>query len=308
MKRILLTGGSGLLSTNWVQCYSKKNKILLGLHKIKVNYPNTEQFFLPYSSYKNMGVVIDTISPDVIVHTAGMTNVDECEINREECLNINSDLAGNMAKLAFSKGICLTHISTDHFYDGKGSFYKESDPTNSVNIYAKSKLEAEKNVLNEYPNSLIIRTNFYGFGNKIKQSFSDWIINSLLENIEINVFQDVYYTPILIDELVKCINILWEIDATGIFNVVSSQRISKYEFALKIAKTFGLDSKYIKKGSIKKSSLLAKRPPDMSLSNQKFIRLTNYIPLNLDQSIKELYYQFEEGRINDINRGFNINT
>ena len=95
---------------------------------------------------------------------------------------------------------------------------------------------------------------------------------------------------------------------TGIFNVVSSQRISKYEFALKIAKTFGLDSKYIKKGSIKKSSLLAKRPPDMSLSNQKFIRLTNYIPLNLDQSIKELYYQFEEGRINDINRGFNINT
>ena len=86
--------------------------------------------------------------------------------------------------------------------------------------------------------------------------------------------------------------------------LLKSDSNNKNSFSL----IFFLKLEYKKEGSIKKSSLLAKRPPDMSLSNQKFIRLTNYIPLNLDQSIKELYYQFEEGRINDINRGFNINT
>ena len=201
-------------------------------------------------------------------------------------------------------GIQFTHISTDHLYDGSKSFYNEENITNPINIYGQSKLDGEVRVQNENPEALIIRTNFYGLGNIKKYSFSDWIINSLRSGKSINVFNDIFYTPIIIDELVRCVEILWEKKSKGIFNVVGSERLSKYEFALKSAQVFNLNNKLINKSTINDSNFIASRPKDMSLSNKKLLKTISYKPMTIESSLNELYFQEKKGRNKIINDAF----
>ena len=304
MKKILLTGGSSLLSTNWVLCNNKKYEVILGLNKTKVNFPKTKSIFLNFENKDKLLNQVSKINPDIIVHTAGLTNVDECEENLNLSYKLNSQLAENIAQICYNLNIKLTHISTDHLFDGKKSFYDESNIACPINNYGKSKLEGERLVQIQNPHALIIRTNFFGWGNKKKHSFSDWIINSLQNKKNINVFNDIFFTPILIDELVKCINLLWMNNCHGIFNVVGKERISKYGFALLTAKTFKLNSELIIENSIINSNFRAKRPLDMSLNSKKFSDLTGYKPLSIELSLNGLYSQLIDNRKKIIDEAF----
>ena len=83
------------------------------------------------------------------------------------------------------------------------------------------------------------------------------------------MFTDVFYTPIIISELVDTIHILLDKNLAGIFNVVGNERISKYMFGKKIAQIFSLDDKLILPDSFMNRKDLVNRPLDMSLSNDK---------------------------------------
>ncbi len=211
--------------------------------------------------------------PDLVIHTAGMTNVDACEKDREQAMYVNGALAGHVASAAAACGCRLVHISTDHLFSGDTPSVDENEVPAPVNAYGVSKLHGEQSVLEAKSDALVIRTNFYGWGHRHRRSFSDWIITSLRQGREITVFDDVYYTPILIDDLVSTVHQLVDLNASGIFNVVSDERVSKYDFALALAKEFGLDSNLVVRGSLSDVELQAVRPKDMSLSNRKVVEL-----------------------------------
>ena len=128
-------------------------------------------------------------------------------------------------------------------------------------------------VIKSNPNALVIRTNFFGWGTEYRTSFSDFIINGLREEKNLTLFEDVFFTPILIETLVKITMELVNNKINGIINIVSKERITKYEFGILLAKVFGLDTKFIITGSIINNKKLVNRPKDMSLSNQKLIDL-----------------------------------
>jgi dTDP-4-dehydrorhamnose reductase len=119
------------------------------------------------------------------------------------------------------------------------------------------------------PDALIIRTNFFGWGTGYRQSFSDIIIGALRRQRSITLFDDVYYTPILAESLVKAVHDLLERKGVGVFNVVSSQRLTKYRFGMLLAEAFDLDPAPIRCGSLSDFPGLVNRPRDMSLSNRK---------------------------------------
>ena len=110
------------------------------------------------------------------------TSVEECEENPDAGFHVNCTLAANVATICSEKGIKLIHVSTDHLFDGEKRYLTESDPVCPVNTYGKTKLAGEQAVSEIYPEALIVRTNFFGWGGPYKHSFSDWIIQSLRNN------------------------------------------------------------------------------------------------------------------------------
>ncbi len=286
-KKILFTGGSGLLSLNWAYQICNSYDVVLGLHEKVINMGGVTSVMISLESEIQFSNSIHNIKPDLIIHTAGMTNVDLCEEDPNMASKINFEAVKYVSNVCSKNNIDLIFISTDHLFDGGKSFVDENQLKSPINWYGRTKSLGEDYVSVNNPNSLIIRTNFFGWGTSYRQSFSDFIISSLSSGKRITLFHDVYYTPILIDVLVLNVMNLYLNKALGIFNVVSNERISKFEFGLMVADIFGLDPSLILKGKIKDKLGLVQRPKDLSLSNRKLIDfLKTSIPTIKDQILE----------------------
>lgn len=239
---------------------------------------------------------LDQLAPDLVVHTAGLTNVDRCEEDPGMARMANAEIARNMARAAASKGIGLIYISTDHLFAGDRSFYREDDSPQPLNEYGRSKLLAEEWVLQAYPQALALRTNFFGWGYATRQSFSDWIIYNLRAGKRLSLFDDVYFTPVLADSLALAAHELAARGASGIFNLVGEERMSKYEFALQLVKHFALPAELIRREQVAHAKLTAPRPRDMSLDNTKARNVLGKELGSLDEYLIALRFQEEQGR------------
>lgn len=295
-KKVVITGGTGLLASNIALYKRDKWEILLltrnhtftfeGVGSMKVNLLDKE-------ATEN---VLINFKPDLVIHTAGLANVEECEKNYYSAHLANTVTSKNIAQICSSHNYKLVHISTDHFSNEIQDLSTENDIGLPLNVYAETKLLGECEVQRHCPNAVIVRTNFFGWGHENRISFSDFIINNLRKNTLITLFEDVYYTPIFIDELVDSIDALIDKKSKGIFNVVSNKKISKYEFGLKVAEIFSLNQSLIKKGSIS-SMNLTKRPLNMALSNNKLINeIGSDFNFNYINSITKLKTVEFEGR------------
>lgn len=269
MSAILITGGTGLLAVNWVTRVSASHTVSLSIHTRKVTLPNARSVVVDLESVNGVRRVLDELAIDTVIHTAAMTDVEACEKAPELARHVNVTLANNVAQASREHGARLVHISTDHLFDSTAPMRTEDDPIAPLNVYARTKGEAENAVLEACPDALVIRTNFYGWGTSYRSSFSDAILASLNAGRPVKLFEDVYYTPILVDVLVDAVQKLLSKAQTGIFNIVGDQRLSKFEFGLKVAAAFGLDPTLIYQSRLTERRDLTSRPLEMSLSNHK---------------------------------------
>jgi dTDP-4-dehydrorhamnose reductase len=297
---ILLTGGSGLLAVNWF--YSKNNeyRFYLGLNERKIHPDNCQVISINFFSEESLMKQIEAVGPSVVIHTAGLTSVEKCENNPELAFHVNVELSCMVANVTKHLGIRMVHISTDHLFEGNASMLSEDEPTQAINVYGKTKALAEKKVIEINPKALIIRTNFYAWGTSYRKSFSDYIIQSLRSKQIVTLFDDVYYTPIIVENLVKTVHELLGKNAKGIFNIVSDDKISKYEFGILIAEEFGLDKSYIERGFLSNKSNLVRRPVDMSLSNLKVKELLGRSLGTVKQHVSQLHQQEFEDKTKEI--------
>lgn len=295
-QRMVLTGGSGLLALNWACVVRDKWDVILGTHLHSVDLAGTTSCRLDLDDPVRLEFQLDQLSPDLVVHTAGLTNVDLCEEDPALACQVNTRIAQNVALASASMGAGLIHISTDQLFAGNNSFYSEDAPPQPINEYGRSKLLAEEGVQQVCPQALIVRTNLFGWGHAKRQSFSDWIIYNLRADKTISLFDDVYFTPILADVLALTAHELAARGASGIFNLVGDERISKYEFALQLVKHFALPTELIRRDQVAHANLRAQRPKDMSLDNTKTRNLLDRDLGCLDEYLAALRFQEEQGR------------
>jgi len=268
-RRLLITGGTGLLALNWACALRDTHDVVLATHTRDVRLAGTSALRLSLDSSATLTRELERLKPDVIVHTAGITSVDECEREPERARYVYADLSRNVAEAAVHFGAQLIHISTDHLFRGTRSFYTEDDTPEPVNAYGRAKLLAEQAVATTYPGALIVRTNFFGWGHRYRQSFSDWVYYRLTAGEKITMFDDVFITPLLADVVATTAHQLLDAGKRGIWNIAGEERISKFEFGVQLAKTFGLPLALIEHANICASELSARRPRDMSLSNRQ---------------------------------------
>ena len=299
-KKVLITGGSGLLAVNWALSICDEYEVILLLHQRKIYLNGVKTDIASISSLDECKAVLDRHKPDVVIHTAGLTSVEGCEENPNLAQEVNVDLAKNIAIACDKQNIKLVHISTDHFFSGEGNFVTEESDTTPINNYAKTKLEGEQQVQESCKDALIVRTNFFGWGVEYRQSFSDFIINKLRSDETVDLFSDVFFTPILAEELSKKTHQLVDANLSGVFNIVGSERLSKYEFGIKLANCFDLNTDLINEISIKDKPNLVKRPKDMSLSNKKISKALNCTMPSIDKQFQTLKQQESDSAINQV--------
>jgi len=304
MKKVLITGGSGLLGINWAFAIKNNYNVVLGLHNREVVLDDVGTVKIDIENIQVFRDLVKQISPDIIIHAAGMTNVDQCETDEKMAEYLNCQLPENVASVCNEYNIKLAFISTDHLYDGSKENVTEKEATCPVNVYGKTKLKGENVSAKACSNSLIIRTNFFGWGGPYKRSFSDWVINNLREGNKIKLFDDVFYTPILIDRLASVSMKLIESGQSGVVNIVGDDRVSKYDFANKIVTRFSLPQHLIERAKMTDSDFLTVRPKDMSLSNKYAQTLLKSSLGNIDEYISELKRQEESGRAKKVLEAF----
>ena len=229
MERILIVGGSGLLGSSLARFFKSKFQTYLTYFRSKPTENNSRVIFLDATHIENIIKIIQEIQPTLVINAAGFSNVEACEKLPEKTFLINSFLAFNLAEVTFRNSIKFIHISTDHFTSEENTARKESVEFTPLNQYGYSKFLAEKYVQTYNPNSIIIRTNFFGF-NQSSNSFLSNIYNNLISNQEIYGFVDVFFTPISTSSLSEIVNELLFVDFRGIINVCGVQEVSKLNF------------------------------------------------------------------------------
>ena len=303
MKRtVLITGGSGLLALNWALAIRDRYSVTLGLHERDISLAGIKTRQIDLESVDYLVRAFETVQPQIVIHTAGLTNIEECEAKPGLAQHINVKLAANVAQACAKLGLPLVNISTDHLFSGGASSVDETHPTAPKNVYGRTKAEAEFRVLEAHAQTLVIRTNFYGWGPSYRRSFSDVVIEALRSGKELTLFKDVIYTPILIETATQAAHDLVNLKASGIFHVVGDERISKYEFGLKIAEGFNLDSSLVKPGFLTDQVSLVQRPHDMSLSNQKTCNLLGRKLGGVGEHIARLHQQEQKGLAQELQR------
>lgn len=299
---VLITGGSGLLALNWAATTRDRCSVVLGLHQRSVVLPSVKAQKIDLESVDAIARSIQAGQFDLVVHAAGFTSVEECEAKPDLARHINVTLANNVAKACADVGLPLAHISTDHLFRGDEALVDENCSIAPQNAYGRTKAEAERQVLETNPSAFVIRTNFYGWGSSYRHSFSDAILGALRSGKEIALFKDVFYTPVLIEVLAEAVLELVDLRAPGIYHVVGDERLSKYEFGLKIAEQFELEAALIKPVLMAKQASLVKRPSDMSLSNQKACSMLGRTLGSVNEQIASLRQQEQNGLAQELHR------
>jgi UDP-4-amino-4,6-dideoxy-N-acetyl-beta-L-altrosamine transaminase/dTDP-4-dehydrorhamnose reductase len=293
-KKMLVTGVSGQLGSN-LAYFFKDHYDVLGLycsHEVRIEGVQTEKGdILASGPLKGR---IRAFHPDILIHCASLTNIDFCESHKDLTEKINVLGTKSVADSIRDLDCKLIYISTDSVYDGINGSFKESDAVCPQNFYGLTKYTGEQEVL-KVVNSLVVRTNIFGWNIQNKYSIAEWILHELMENREIVGFKDVYFSSIYNLNFAKILELIVERDLSGIYNCGSSTSSSKFEFALHIADCFNLDKKLIKPISIDDSPFIAKRGKNLTLNINKLKHDLNFSIPTIRESVEHFYNDYRRG-------------
>ncbi len=299
--RLLITGVSGLLGNNLAYYFKDKYEIL-GLynsHPAIINGICTEKCDI--TNKDSIKRTIHEFNPSIIFHCASITNIDQCEIDKESAKKTNVLSTISIVESIIDKDIKLVYISTDAVYDGVKGDFSENDSVNPLSYYGRLKYEAELEV-SKKGNSLIFRTNIFGWNIQDKESLGEWVLDKLKVNENVNGFKDVYFSSIYTLEFARVIDIAIQKDLSGVYNCGSADTCSKYEFAQKIAKLFKLNENLIFPISIDEFNFKAKRGKRLNLNIEKLQQKLDYKLPTIDQSIEIFYKDYKCGLPDEIKR------
>jgi len=216
---------------------------------------------------------LPSFAPDILIHCAAMVNVDACEIDAQQAYATNAMLTRRLLQ-AMPANCRVVYLSTDSVFQGDTPFVTEEELPSPRTVYARSKLQGEWEVAQRTDHHLIIRTNFYGWSSGRKKTFGEWLYHALETGTPITLFDDFFFTPLYVMECVERIVYLIEGGYHGTFHLGGQDRISKYQFGMLMAKVGNLSTQHIRRGQLDEAGLRAPRPKDMSLSSDRFHRLT----------------------------------
>lgn len=300
--KILITGSNGLLGQKIVDLHLKNptgfelvaTSVGANRHPNQTGYSYTP---LDITDPKAVLEVLKNHRPDVVINTAAMTNVDQCEKEREACRKLNVDAVANLIAGCEAIGAHLVHLSTDFIFDGKSGPYKEDDVPNPLSFYGQSKWDAEQLLEKSQVSHAILRTVLvYGVSHQMSRSnIVLWVRDSLMQNKPLRVVNDQFRTPTLAEDLANaCIAAALK-KAQGVYNVSGAELMSIIELVLRVAAFFKLDTSNITSSTSADLGQPANRPPKTGFIIDKARRELGYEPTPFEEGLALVQEQLAEG-------------
>lgn len=270
MSKIMILGAGGQLGREFVKLYPDSVKVYHSISKLGRS--------VDFADYATLSEIVSSEEPDVLINAAALANVDLCEKNHVLAYAVNGEAPGILARVCNDIGAKIVHVSTDYVFDGILGRYSEESIPNPINYYGLSKLIGDVQVL-LYPNSLVVRTSgVFGY----TKNFPMFVLDTLKEGKQVKAIHG-YYSPIHAANLANAISELVVREEKGLINV-AGERISRYDFALRIADAFSLQRSLVNKAD-DVASMMAKRPFDSSLDSTKALSLIKKDFSSIDSNI-----------------------
>jgi dTDP-4-dehydrorhamnose reductase len=293
VKRILITGSNGLLGQKLVALLLPVADIDVlatsrGENKLAALYPALHFVSLDVTDRVQVMKVVEYFKPTHIIHTAAMTNVDECEANKEGCLKLNRDATAYLVAACELFNVHLVHISTDFIFDGENGPYDETAKANPVNFYGESKLLGEDLVKQARCKWTILRTVLvYGVAHQYgRTNIVLWVRDNLRAGQVIKVVEDQFRTPTLAEDLAIGCWLAVEQNAEGIYHISGKEMLTPYDMALQVAAHFELDNSLIDKVDASTFTQPAKRPAKTGFIITKAETELKYSPRSFADGIR----------------------
>ena len=285
--KILIIGGSGVLGYNLIKFLKKDYNISYTYLKNKIDEPN--EYKLDFTDKTKTVETISKINPNIIIHCAALTNVDECEENKLKAYSVNVEGTKNIIEAAKKNNIKFVYVSTSAVFSGKKSEYFEWDEVDPISIYGETKAEGEKIVEKSGLEYIILRTDQPYFW------FEKWQhTNSVMRVIDTLKLGKTMYevtnwenTPTYVPDFVKATKKLLDLNKNGIYHLVGSDFINRYDWALLTAKIFDLDQSKIQRINSNQINVKAIRS-NVKLNNQKITFETKMKFLGVKEGLKNM--------------------
>ncbi len=288
--KILITGVNGLLGQKLVEQLVTEGKFEViatgkGICRLKSGGYIYQE--LDITDPDQVNEVITNLAPDTIIHSAAMTNVDQCELNQEDCVRVNVNATEYLVRAAEKVQSHFIFVSTDFIFSGENGPYDEEANAAPVNFYGETKLSGEELVKKAKTAWAIARTVLvYGIANDLSRTnIILWVKSSLEAGKEIQVVDDQVRTPTLAEDLAAGCILIAEQKAEGIFNISGSDVLTPYEMAIMTADFFDLNKDLIKKSDSTRFTQPAKRPMKTGFIIEKARKQLGYEPKTFQTGI-----------------------
>ena len=288
--KILVTGSNGLLGqklTARLQADQSVDLIATSRSDSVAIIQRGKFFRLDITKSDDINDVVTRIRPDVIINTAAITQVDQCELDRDACWVNNVTSVENLIAACVKNNVHLLHVSTDFVFDGTRELLDETATPGPVNFYGESKLAAERLVIESGISWCIARTVLV-FGITHDMSRSNivlWVKRNLEQGKTIQVVNDQWRTPTLAEDLAAGCHLAAMQKAQGIYHISGKDYMSVYEIALRTAEFFHLDKSLIKPTDSTAFTQPAKRPMKTGFIIDKARKAFGYEPHSFDEGL-----------------------
>jgi len=290
--KVLITGSNGLLGQHLIPLFVADERYEVIAAGRGVNrLPSRQGYTYESVNLRNTVSVqqlLEKHHPDIIIHAAAMTQVDECERNKDACWDTNVAATRYLIQAAEKYNAFFLFLSTDFIFDGLEGPYREDDAPNPLSYYGASKVAAERMIRNSKLPWAIVRTVLvYGTAIDMQRSnIITWVKNNLQQGKKIKVVDDQWRTPTLVQDLAEGCKLVADKQATGIFHISGNEMLSPYEMAVQTAQFFKLDLRLIEKVNAKSFVQPAKRPAKTGFVIDKAVQELGYQPRSFAEGLE----------------------
>lgn len=287
-KRLLVTGASGFLG--WHLC-----RVASATWQVQGTYcqhsladgdlPGVALHRLDLTQADSVQDLIAAIAPDAVIHTAALSQPNRCEQDPEQSYAVNVEATATLAKLCGDRQIPFVFTSTDQVFDGQQAPYDEASPPSPINTYGRHKLEAEQRLRQVHPAATICRMPLmYGPAAPQAGSFLQGFLATLREGRSLDLFIDEFRSPAYGEDAAQGL-LLAVASGVDLLHLGGPERISRYDFGLRMAAVFGLDAGLIRPSRQADVPMPAARPADVSTNSQRAMAL-GYCPRDVAAGLR----------------------
>ncbi|MDF0604188.1 SDR family oxidoreductase [Neisseriaceae bacterium TC5R-5] len=289
-KRVAIIGASGMLGQMLYRVAKQRAIAVIRLARHQADYN------IDATDFPQLLIVLQRISPDIIINAAAQTNLNQCEQHPQAADLLNGQLVAVLANYCRANAVKLVQISTDHYFSGdKQALHSEDHPILLLNQYAKSKYVGELAAATA-PQSLIVRTNIVGFrGWPNQPTFIEWAIASFRQKTPITLFDDFYTSSIDVLKFSETLYDLIDKNVVGLINIAAAEVVSKADFLLRLAYQLNMLPIHYKTGSVHALSEV-KRAESLGLDTRLVEKILGYSMPDTDAVIRNLVAVYKEGK------------